>query len=265
GAGLVNAGVGDLSIEARGDGQGQWTVSGSVESTGFVRGAVVDIVASFRPLGGGTYLPWAREAVTITGDGSATFSIPLDLPGQGEVQVSLAAGDHLPGDDVAAVVLRYDPVKVLLVGSTPRALFKALESYEEIQVYTAGTAPPPAEIATFDLMIVTDGGSATPATSTLRLGAVPNTVRVEQSVDIAGEPLVVEPLLLTADVDVTSLTVSRSHLLQLPKGAVPLFSSRGSTLAWARTTASGRQVAVGFSLDDSNWASQVSFPAFIAA
>src|SRR5690606_30898299 len=32
----------------------------------------------------------------------------------------------------------------------------------------------------------------------------------------------------------------------------------------ARTTTTGRQVAFGFSLDDSDWLSQLSFPAFVA-
>src|SRR5690606_23255999 len=48
-------------------------------------------------------------------------------------------------------------------------------------------------------------------------------------------------------------------------GATPLLVAGDAVLAWARTTTAGRQVVVGFGLDDSDWTSQVGFPAFVAA
>src|SRR5690606_12412537 len=49
GSSLANVGVAGVRAELRGDSPDQWTVRGSVATTGFERGDVVRVVASFRP------------------------------------------------------------------------------------------------------------------------------------------------------------------------------------------------------------------------
>ncbi len=265
GGGLANVGVGQVRAEPRGSRPDQWTVSGEVVTAGFARGDSVRVVASYRPPGTATFLPWGAEEVAVGADGTAEFAIPLDLPGPGEVRVSGPAGDHLPADDAVTLPLRAEPVRVAVVGEAHPALLRALAAVGGIEAYAAAEVPGPSEAALFDLVIVTADAPGVPATSTLWLGTVPEGVRGGEPVAVAEGSLATRPHPLTADLDAASLSVEDAVPLRLPTGATPLLVAGDAVLAWARTTTAGRQVVVGFGLDDSDWTSQVGFPAFVAA
>src|SRR5690606_17466441 len=114
--GLANVGIGDVRVEPRGARPGQWTVGGRVSTSGFGRGGVVRVVASYRPPGASTFLPWGAEEVALGTDGTGEFAIALDLPGPGELEVRGPTGDHLPMDDAFVASLRTDPLRVAVVG-----------------------------------------------------------------------------------------------------------------------------------------------------
>src|SRR5690606_20062048 len=125
---LANVGTDAVYAEPRGTGPDLWTIRGAVKTTGFDRGDVVRVVASYRPSGTTTFLPWGAEEVALDETGSGEFSIPLDLPGPGEVQVRGPEGDHLPADDATVLSLKSDPVRVAIVGDGHPALLRALAS-----------------------------------------------------------------------------------------------------------------------------------------
>ncbi|HEX7040942.1 MAG TPA: VWA domain-containing protein [Trueperaceae bacterium] len=265
GGGLANVGVGDVKVEPRGERPDQWTVSGRVVTAGFARGDTVRVVASFRPPGTSSFLPWGAEEVAVGPDGTAEFAIPLDLPGPGEVRVSGPAGDHLPADDAVVVPLRSAPVRVAVVGEAHPALLRALAAVGGIEAYAAEAVPAPDEAALFDLVIVTDDVPGVPATSTLWLGAVPEGLRAGEPLALGEGALTARPHPLTADLDATAFSVGSAVPLRVPAGATPLLVAGDAVLAWARTTTTGRQVVLGFGLGDTDWPSQVGFPAFVAA
>jgi len=265
GGGLANVGVTDVRVEPRGDRSDRWTASGSVVTAGFARGDTVRVVASYRPPGAETFLPWGAEDVVLGSDGTGTFAIPLDLPGPGEVQVRGPAGDHLPADDAAVVVLDAAPVRVGVVGAAHPALLRALAAVGGVEAYALAEVPPPGDAASFDLVVVTEPVDGVPATSTLWLGAVPDDVVAGDPTPVTPGSLVSQPHRLTADMDASALSVVRAVPLLAPTGASPLLVAGNEVLAWARTTSVGRQVVVGFDLDSSDWHAQVSFPAFVAS
>lgn len=266
GGALVNVGVGDVAVEPRGDRVDQWTVRGRVATVGFGRGEVVRVVAAYRPFGGDAFLPWGGVDVTLDADGTAAFELPLDLPGEGELELRGPSGDRLAVDDRVIVPLRVEPRRVLVVGPRPPALMRALAAIGDLEVYAAETLPDPATAAALDLMVVTGGdvGSGTPATSTLWLGSVPSGAAAgEARSDLP--PLRVGAHVLVQDVDPAALGVVRAVPLRALEGAAPLLTAGDALIAWARTTDVGRQVVVGFGLDDGDWSAQLSFPAFVAA
>lgn len=264
GAELVNVGVGDVDAVARGTRPDQWMVSGRVVTTGFSRGDVVRIVASFRPPGTNTFLPWGSEEVTIHSDGTGEFSIPLDLPGPGEVQVRGPDGDHLSIDDAVVVSLRAEPLRTVIVGAVPPALLRSLQSIAGVVTFAAHEVPAPKDAALFDLAIVTEARTQVPATSTLWLGAVPEGLATGEARDIGKGSLHAGAHTLMSDVDASTFSVKGAVPLELPAGATALLESAGDVFAWARTSDVGRQVVLGFDLDGTDWDSQVSFPAFVA-
>ncbi|HZW28922.1 MAG TPA: VWA domain-containing protein [Trueperaceae bacterium] len=265
GAGLVNVGVGGVKVEPRGSRPDQWTVSGRLVTSGFERGDVVRVVAAYRPQGTATFLPWGAEEVAVDADGAGEFAIPLDLPGPGEVQVRGPEGDHLPADDAVVVSLRGEPVRVAVVGEAHPALLRALAAVGDLEAYAVAAVPAPAEAAAFDLVVVTSETPDVPATSTLWLGTVPPGMRAGDPITVEQGGLVAAPHPLTADLDPTAFGVASAVPSRLPAGSSPLLLAGDDVLAWARTTTTGRQVLLGFDLEDSDWTSQVSFPAFVSA
>jgi Mg-chelatase subunit ChlD len=266
GGALVNVGIGDVAVEPRGERVDQWTVRGRVATVGFGRGEEVRVVAAYRPFGGDAFLPWGGVDVALGADGTATFELPLDLPGQGELELRGPAGDRLASDDRVVVPLRVEPRRVLVVGPRPPALMRALAAIGDLEVYASDALPEAATAAALDLVIVTgeEAGAGAPATSTLWLGAVPaGTAAGEARTGLP--PLGVGPHVLVQDVDPGAFSVARAVPLRALEGATPLLTAGDELLAWARTTDVGRQVVVGFGLDDGDWSAQLSFPAFVAA
>jgi uncharacterized membrane protein len=262
---LVNVAVVDVAATSQGRGSDRWTVTGGVATTGIDGGETVRIVAGYRPFGGTTFLPWGGADVVLDRDGSGVFTIPLDLPGPGEVELRGPSGDRLPGDDRAVLVLRDEPVRVAVVGPREPALMRALAAVGDLQVFVGDAVPEPAEANAFDLVIVTGDVPGVPATSTLWLGVVPEGVAAGPAIEGPLAGVTVGPHPLARDLDPTSLQIERAVPLRSLEGAVPLLVRDDATLAWARTTTQGRQVVVGFGLSESRWAAQLSFPAFIAA
>lgn len=266
GGALVNVGIGDVTVEPRGERVDQWTVRGRVATVGFARGEEVRVVAAYRPFGGDAFLPWGGTDVVLDADGTATFEVPLDLPGEGELELRGPAGDRLAVDDRVVVPLRVEPRRVLVVGPRPPALMRALAAIGDLEVYAADALPDPETAAALDLVIVTAEGTeaGAPATSTLWWGAVPAGVAAgEARTGLA--PLRVGAHVLVQDVDPTALRVTRAVPLRALEGATPLLTAGDDLLAWARTTDVGRQVVVGFGSEDGDWTAQLSFPAFVGA
>lgn len=262
---LVNVGVGDVTATLRGDRADQWAVRGRVSTVGLAASDTVRVVASYRPFGGETFLPWGGVDVTLGRDGSAEFEMPLDLPGPGELELRGPAGDRLDVDDRVIVPLRAEPVRVVVLGTPEPALLRALGAIGGLEVFLAESLPDPSAAAAFDLAVVTSDVGAIPATSTVWLGVVPTDVA-------AGEPLLgpLPPLTagshrLAQDLDPDALELARAVPLRLLAGAAPLLRAGDATLAWARTTSVGRQVVLGFGPGDGDWSAQLSFPAFLAA
>jgi uncharacterized membrane protein len=261
---LVNVGVGDVAAVPRGRAD-QWLVTGRVATVGVARGETVRVVAAFRPIGGDTFLPWGAADAVLDADGTATFELPLDLPGPGEVEVRGPSGDRLAADDRALLVLRPTPIRVAVVGPLVPALLRALAAIGGLEVFAADTVPDPDAAAAFDLVIVTGPVAGVPATSTWWFGDPPAGLAVGDALTAPLPPIVLGAHPLMRDVDPAALTVERAVPLALPVGATALLVAGDATLAWARTTSSGRQVVVGFGADDGDWTSQLSFPAFVAA
>jgi Mg-chelatase subunit ChlD len=262
---LVNVGIGDVAAALRGDRPDQWSITGRVATVGLQPDEVVRVVAAYRPFGGDTFLPWGGADVALGADGTATFEVPLDLPGPGEVEVRGPSGDRLAVDDRAVLVLRPEPVRVAVVGPREPALLRALAAVGGLEVFAAETVPDPEAAAAFDLVVVTGDVVGVPATSTLWLGAVPEGIAAAEARTAPLPPLRVGAHALVRDLDPSALGLARAIPLRDLAGTTPLLTAGEDTLAWARTTATGRQVVVGFGLGDGDWPAQLSFPAFIAA
>ncbi len=261
---LVNVGIGDVEASLRGDRADQWTVTGRVATVGVGRGETVRVVAAYRPFGGDAFLPWGGVDVTLDGSGAATFELPLDLPGPGELELRGPSGDRLPDDDRVVVPLRAEPRRVAVVGGRPPALLRALGSIADLEVFVADAMPDTEAAAALDLVIVVGDVPGVPATSVLWFGAVPEGAAAGAAGDGPFE-LSVGAHPLMRDVDPTAVRIDRAVPLRPLVGATPLLRSGETLLAWARTASTGRQVVVGFGPDDSDWSAQLSFPAFVAA
>jgi uncharacterized membrane protein len=264
GSELVNIGFGDVEARERGSSGDQWTVSGTVAATGFAPGDVVRVVASYRFPGTDVFLPWGGEDLTLAADLTAQFSIPLDLPGPGVVKVSGPAGDQLEADDAVYLSLEGGTRRVAIIGPTPPALLAGLAAVGGLEVYGVDVAVQSRELEDFDLVIVTTQYESVPPASALWFGAVPPEVAVGDPTGLEGVRLTAGTHTLMADVDPMTMGLQQAQPLRLLAGAEPLLTGGEHVFGWARTAATGRQVVLGFGLDDSNWASQVTFPAFIS-
>ncbi|HET8985211.1 MAG TPA: BatA and WFA domain-containing protein, partial [Trueperaceae bacterium] len=239
---LVNVGVSDVVIAARGDGPDQWTVSGAVITDGFGVGDLVRLTVSFRFPGTNVFLPWGGAEVTLDGAGTGEFTIPLDLPGEGDLRVSGPTGDHLELDDSVTVVLRESPVRVAVMGPVPDQLLAALSAVGGVEAYSVERDAEPDLLRTYDLVIITEESAVVPQTSTLWLGSVPPGVGADEPSTTPVLGVRAGPHVLVADVDPSTMSIWRGQHLELLAGAEPLFSSDAGVLAWARTTSTGRQV-----------------------
>jgi uncharacterized membrane protein len=261
---LVNAGLAEVEVVPRGTTPHRWTAEGRLETVG-VGSESVRIRAYFEPDGTEGFLSWAAVDVTPDNRGVADFSMALDLPGPGLLEVRTPPGDHIPGDDRVAFVLD-EPVEVsvLRVGGDNPSLDRAIRSVADVALYRSADLP--ADTRAFDLVIV-DGvdTNTVPATSTLWIGAAPPGVWAG---DVTRAPDVTSwapdhPL--AADADWSALSVDGALAIPPLLGATVVVEASGVPLVQARTTSVGRQVVVAFTIQDSNWPAQLGFPAFIAA
>lgn len=265
GQAFVNVAVEGVTASPRGEREDQWMVSGRIATQGLGLADVVRVVMAYRPFGSDTFLPWGGTEVLLDAQGVASFEVPLDLPGPGEIAVRGPRGDHLPADDEVIVVLRRDPVRVAFVGPVEPSVARALAAVGGVELFVTDTMPTEADGAAFDLVVVTaDAGGGVPVTSTLWFGAVPgHLVDGPATGDRGTLSASAHPLM--RDIDATAIEVTSARPLQLPAGATPLLLDGDAVLAWARTTDRGRQVAIGFDAAASTWPAQLSFPAFFAA
>ncbi len=264
---FVNVGVAEVQVLPRSTTAGRWTVSGELRSVGLQRGDVVRVQVLFRPLGADTSLPWSGMDVEVGRGGVAEFEVPIDLPGDGVLEVRTGGLDQLPSDDVARRVLRSGAgtTRVALVGDEDPAIVAALRAVGGVEIFLFEDVPEPEVARTFDLAIVTRPSDLPVATSVLWFGAPPSPFVSQEAVQVASPIAATPGHPLMRDVEPEEIGIRSSRGLRVPTGAQPLITEDGTVLAWSRTTDVGRQVAVGFGSNESAWASQVSFPVFVAS
>ena len=269
---FVNVGVANVDVRSRGASSDRWTVSGEVRTVGLQRGDVVRVQVFFRPIGSETSLPWSGLEVDIDRDGRGSFELPIDLPGDGVLEVRTSGRDQQPADDVARRVLDAEAAstRVAIVGPDDAALRAALRAVGGLEVRRFDEVSDPGVMASFDLVIVTGEIRQPIATSVFWYGSVPPTFVADSDLQDA-TPMTAAPMTaapghpLMRDVDAREMGIRSARILELPVGAEPLVAMEGDVLAWGRTTNTGRQVAFGFGPEESVWASQVSFPLFMAS
>lgn len=265
GSDLVNVGLDGVVANSRGERGDQWTVTGRVTASGFEAGDVVRVTAAYRFPGTEVFLPWGSEDVVLDRDLNGEFAVPLDLPGQGLVRVSGPEGDHLAEDDGVVLAVGTDARRVAIIGEAPDALVAALAAVGGLEVYAVDPSARAEDLLGYDLVIVTGPYDLVPPTSTLWLGSVPaGIVAGDEGVPTAGGLVTGRHLLMT-DVDAAALTVRSATPVAMLTGSEPLLSEGDRVYAWARTASTGRQVVLGFALEDSDWPSQVGFPSFVAS
>jgi uncharacterized protein YegL len=262
---IVNVGLADVSVVSRGPTPHRWTVTGRVESVGIER-EPLRIRAFFEPAGTQGFLSWAATDVIPDANGRAEFSIAIDLPGPGLLEIRTPPGDGLDSDDRAAFVLgERREIAVLRVGPENDPLDLALQSVPNVALYRSLVPPPPDTLA-FDLVIIDRVEmERVPETSTAWIGVAPPGVPTAEELDSPRVTSWRTTHELGHDVDWAALRLERSLALATLEGSAVLAAAGDVPLVQARTTSNGRQVVVAFPLDESNWPAQLSFPAFVAA
>jgi len=265
-AGFFNAGFREVTLLRRG-GEGRWTVQGSIISTG-LSNRTLSVRAVFAPFNLDGDLVWGTTEVTTDRFGVATFSLPLDLPSEGVLELQLLGSDHLALDDRMAVVAAPRPEpQVLLLGPANAPLERALLSLPGVAVFRSDTLP--GDASGYDLVIVDRVSlERSPATSTLYLsGALP----------VAAPALPLEPITLRPDAWLRDHPLLRGIdwgglELELVERFEPttfgwevLVSAERTALMSARTTEFGREVVLGVNSYDAPWLATAAFPALIAA
>ena len=269
--GFVNAALRDVRLVPRGSVAGRWTIEGTIASVGLPPEVALRVQALFEPAGTVGPLTWGTTEITLDRTGAATFSVPVDLPGPGVLEVRLPGGDHLSSDDRVVLVAEDRPeVAVLVVGPENASLDRGLLAIPDVAVYRADTLPHDAEL--YDLVIL-DGAEveAAPSTSTLWIGTDPPWLASE-ALDAAPDAVwrpdawpADHPL--TRHVDWTSLEVPSSalHPVAVDVSSSPLVSASGRPLIATRSDANGRQVVVAFDIGATSWPASVGFPVFLAS
>lgn len=242
----------------------RWTLSGVV-ATGPSATVAAEVAVLFEPLGTRGFLPWATVPVPSDPGGRVAFSIALELPGSGTVELRLLVPGASGHVDALTLPVEVEPdaVNVLRIGEPHPALDRALLLVPHLRLWTASALPD--DVEDFDLVIVSSQEiEEVPATSTLWLGVAPpgitSTGDSEDPRPTGWRPS--HPL--SRGVDWTTLTVARAMELPLLLGAQALVSASDTPLIQARTVEVGRQVVVAFSLDDTDWERQPGFPLFVA-
>lgn len=267
---FVNAGIESARLIPRGNVSGRWTIEGTITSVGVPPSTPVRVQAMFEPAGTVGALSWGTSDVVLDRSGTTPFSVPIDLPGPGVLELRLPGGDHLATDDryVLVAMPEREP-SVLLLGQEHSSVERALLAMPGIVAYWAPSLPD--DLEPFDLIIV-DGDvvlDRLPTTPTLWLNTHPAAVPSAPSSSRTSD--VLRPDRWSADHHVTRgsdwfvLEVPRDAYRGVPPSWDPLVTASDATLIAARTDERGRHVAVGFDIMSTTWPAQASFPTFIAA
>ncbi|MSR21964.1 MAG: VWA domain-containing protein [Gemmatimonadetes bacterium] len=217
----------------------------------------------FEPTGAASLVERSSFDINLDRPGTVPFQVEITLPGAGVVEVRLP-DDDLPRDNSASFVLLGETrrARVLYVGPGNPPLERALEAVEGVAIVRAETVP---ETDTGYDLTVLDGvaGSRRPETNTVWLGVAPD----------GGEaPLLDNPSPsgwssdhpLARSVDWSGLSIRAARQLPRLSGADVLLEASGLPLIQARTTEHGREIAIAFSLQETDWPELLSFPAFVA-
>jgi len=267
--GFVNAGLADVRLVPRGTVAGRWTVEGRLVSVG-LPSEPVRLQVAFEPSGTSGFLVWGTSEVTPDRSGVAPFSMPIDLPDDGVLQVRIVGTDHLHSDDQVSLVARtVSDTRVLVIGPENASLDRAFLAIPGLALYRADVVPEDA--GAYDLVVVDRDPieRAPSAVSTLYLGVAPPGAPFERVWVAEGERL--RPDAWRPDHPVSRVSDWAALEVQGPVIVTDLAASTtlvraGDTpLVKARTTSRGREVVVGFDVSASGWQAQIGYPSFVAA
>lgn len=265
---FVNAGLVDVSVVPRAGGEGRWTVTGTLVTTG-VGLEPLQLRAYYRADDMPLTLAWGSAEVTPDRHGTSSFSLPVDLPGDGILELRLPGTDHLPSDDRVAIrVASTREVAALLLGPDNPALDRALLAIPGLALYRADGLP--ADTAAFDLVVVDRVElDRVPATSTLWVASAPPGLRAVDAPsvsDVVARPDAWRPdHPLTRGIDWGAYELRATGSAPTGDGWASLVTAGDATLLSARTDRHGRQVVVALDASAGAWPATSSFPALIAA
>lgn len=263
GTNLANMAIAEARVE-RVDARA-WSVRGELRRFGNAS-ATTSVEIRFHPAGMDSALSWALVPVDFEGRDIASFEADVRLPGPGTVSLILP-DDSLAFDSQVNLVFLDGPktVRVLHVGRPDESLRRAFEALENVDFMRAEAEPD--SYADIDLVVSNaPSASRAPDTSVWWLdtlpperesGAVPRTRDPEPTGWVKHHPL-------ADSVDWTRFRVSQASEFPVLPGATVLVESGGLPLVQARTLATGREIVTAFRLEDTDWAEQVSFPAFVS-
>lgn len=212
----------------------------------------------------GSVSPLAQTRLSLNPEYGSFFRLEVTVASAGTVELRLP-GDILDSDNRAFLNLytQAPRLRVLYLGAGNPPLQKALLSVPGLEVFTAKELP--ADSSTFSLVIA-DGVSLPRHPQTNTLWVATNPVPGGASLPLLADPFPSgwqrqHPL--SQSLDWSEVLLNRA--LELPRlpGAEVLLEAGGKPLIQARTTPYGREVAVAFGLQDSNWSIKASFPTFL--
>lgn len=212
-----------------------------------------------------------RQEATLP-PGGRDVELSWRLPaGVHDVDVEVLAGDALPGDNRAALILRQESnlaLSILLVSDLPSPLQRALEVLPGAQVTTETSDGVAAGISgDYDLVVFERAvpPATLPGAALLFVQPPPNA-----PFPASGEMTVPEVANVAADdpllrgVDLGGLTFGPTTTYTLTDGQAPVVSAADGPLIF-RATPQGRQaVVIAFDVAQSNIRQRVAFPILIA-
>lgn len=265
---FVNAGLTNVSLVPRASGAGRWTIRGTLVSTG-VGLEPLQLRAFFRADDMPLALAWGSTEVAPDRHGRADFSFPVDLPGDGVLELRLPGTDHFPSDDSVAVrVASTREAAALLVGPDNPALERALLAVPGLALYRADEPPP--DTSAFDLVVVDRVElSRAPETSTLWLASAPPGLSPGGGPEVGAAPTHPDGWrsdhALTRGIDWGTYELRASGSAPTGDGWEVLVVAGDRTLVSARTDRHGRQVVAALDASAGPWPATSAFPAFVAA
>ena len=265
---FVNAGLTNVSLVPRAGGAGRWTIRGTLVSTGVGR-EPLQLRASFRADDMPLALAWGSTEVAPDRHGRADFSFPVDLPGDGVLELRLPGTDHLPSDDGVAVrVASTREAAALLIGPDNPALERALLAVPGLALYRTDELP--SDASAFDLVVVDRVElSRTPEASTLWLASAPPGLSSGGGPGVGAAPTHPDGWrsdhALTRGIDWGTYDLRATGSAPTSDGWEALVVTGDLALVSARTDRHGRQVVAALDASTGTWPATRAFPAFVAA